>query len=90
MKKIPGLTLLMSCLSTLLYAQDSIVIDKEEATSWFQQNWMWVVGAVVLIILIAALSGGGSRDRKKIKTTTVSKDNYGNVNRVTTEETEIS
>ena len=80
------LLLSLSLLSFPVLAQDSdkIVVDKQEVGNWFQQNWMWVVGGVVLIILIAAMSSG----RNKSRSTTVVKDMYGNTKRVTTTEIE--
>ncbi len=87
MKKINLTVIFTFFIMALVRAQDSVVVDKEEAVSWLQKNWMWIAGAVVLIILIAALSGGRSRS-KKITTTTLS-DTNGNVKKVTTEETEI-
>lgn len=87
MKKINLTVIFTFFVMALVRAQDSVVVDKQEAVSWLQKNWIWIAGAVVLIILIAALSGGKSRS-KKITTTTLS-DTNGNVKKVTTEETEI-
>lgn len=88
MKKLNLTAIFSLFLLAVANAQDSLVVDKEEAVSWLSKNWMWIAGAVVLIILIAALSGSSSRKSKKITTTTLS-DDYGNVKKVTTEETEI-
>lgn len=86
MKKI-NLTVIFSFfVMAIVKAQDSVVVDKQEAVSWLRQNWMWIAGAVVLIILIAALSGSKSRT-KKITTTTLS-DTNGNVKKVVTEESD--
>ena len=87
MKKVGFTAFALTWMSAISQAQDKIVIDKEETASWFQDNWMWVVGAIVLIILIAALSGS-SRSKRKVVTTTT-QDDYGNVRKVTTEETEL-
>lgn len=39
-----------------------IDINKKEST-WYQQPWVWVVGAAVfIIILVAILRGGGRKD----------------------------
>lgn len=89
MKKITLTTVFSFFILALVKAQDSIVVDKEEAVSWLRQNWMWIAGAVVLIILIAALSGGSRRRKTKTITTTTLADTAGNVKKVTTEETEI-
>ncbi len=76
-----SLSLLM--LSAITYAQDKIVIDKDQAESWFVRNWYWVAGAVLLLLIIGL---GGSSSRRRRKTTTVVKDNYGNVKSVTSTE----
>ena len=79
------LTLVLSLAGLVVFAQDKIVIDKQEAESWLSRNWIWVaVGALVLIIL---LFSGSSRARRR-STTTVVKDDYGNVKKVTTTEVE--
>ena len=78
---------MISVVAQQAMAQDNnpaVQVNKEKVGNWFQQNWMWVAGAVLLIILIAAFSGG----RSKSKTTTVVKDPYGNTKRVTTTEVE--
>ena len=81
---------LMTTIST--WAQDKVEIDTHEVKTWFERNWMWVVGALILIILIAAVSrnrhtntiAGGKR-----KTTTVIEDAAGNTKSVTTTEENI-
>lgn len=70
-------------------AQDKVEIDTQQAVSWFERNWIWVVAGVVLIIILAAL--GRSRNRTtmtggKRKTTTVVEDEAGNIRGVTTTE----
>ena len=69
--------------SLSLFAQESVEINSQEIGSWFERNWMWVAGAVLLLLLIALFSGRSKRTRK---TTTVVKDTYGNVKSVTTTE----
>lgn len=84
--KAIGTFILLTFLQLKTYAQDAVDVDinEEKVGSWFERNWMWVVGAVLLIILIAAFSGGSSR-----RTTTVVRDDLGNTKRVTTTETEV-
>jgi len=84
--KAIGTMLLLTFLQLKTYAQDAVNvnINEEKVGSWFERNWMWVVGAVLLIILIAAFSGGSSRRT----TDTVVRDDFGNTRRVTTTETE--
>mgnify|MGYP005812097283 CR=1 FL=1 len=62
-------------------AQDN-TITEQEVGSWFERNWMWVTGAIVLLLLIVLFSGG----RRRSKTTTVVKDDFGNVKSVSTTE----
>jgi hypothetical protein len=66
-----------------LIAQQDVKINGADVGSWFDRNWMWVAGAV-LILLIIAFAGRGSRKRKTV--TTVMKDDMGNVKSVTTTE----
>lgn len=82
--KFAVLTLHALFTSMIVSAQEKIVIDKQEAESWFMRNWIWVaLGVLVLLILL--FSGSSSRRRK---TTTVVKDDYGNTRRVETTEVE--
>lgn len=84
-KFISNLSLLLTFTlgSLSLFAQESVEINSQEIGSWFERNWMWVAGAVLLLLLIALFSGRSKRTRK---TTTVVKDTYGNVKSVTTTE----
>ena len=66
-----------------LIAQQDVKINGRDVGSWFDRNWMWVGGAV-LILLILAFAGRGNKKRKTI--TTVMKDDLGNVKSVTTTE----
>lgn len=71
-------------LSTVIArAQDKIEIDKGEIGSWFERNWMWVAGGVLLILLISLMGRGKAGSRK---TTTVVKDAEGHTKSVTTTE----
>ena len=67
----------------MVKAQDKIQIGKEEIGSWFERNWIWVAGGIVLILIIALLSRGKAGSRK---TTTVVKDAQGHTKSVTTTE----
>ena len=77
------LLLLFAFLGGGVYAQETVEINGQDVGSWFERNWMWVTGAVLLLLLIVLVSG---RSRKTRKTTTVVKDTYGNVKSVTTTE----
>jgi len=76
------LVLLLLAPFMTLIAQQDVKINGREVGSWFDRNWIWVAG-VVLILLVAALAGRGSKRRK---VTTVLKDDMGNVKSVTTTE----
>ena len=76
-------TIFFSVVQLSVFAQDKIEIDKKEVGNWFQQNWMWVVGGVILLLIIVL---SGSRSRTKSRSTTIVKDEYGNTKRVTTTE----
>ena len=68
-----------------VYAQDNVTnLDKEEVSSWFSQNWSWVVaGAVILLLIIIAAS---SRKTSTRTSTTIIKDEQGKVKKMTTTE----
>ena len=66
-----------------IIAQQDVKINGNDVGSWFDRNWMWVGGAI-LILLIIALAGRGNKKRKTI--TTVTKDDLGKVKSVTTTE----
>jgi hypothetical protein len=65
-----------------LIAQSDVKIDGRDVGSWFERNWMWVAGAALILLIIAVSGRGGS----KRKTTTIIKDDVGNVKSVTTTE----
>jgi len=75
--------LMFILISTGVMAQETVEINGTDVGSWFERNWMWVVGGVILLLLIILLS---SRSKGVRKTTTVVKDTYGNVKSVTTTE----
>jgi hypothetical protein len=80
--------LFFSFLALTAQAQDKVNLDTEKVESWFEKNWIWVAGAVLLIIIIALFSSRGRTTRKvnQRKTTTVIKDPEGNVKSITTTE----
>ena len=60
---------MMLVFNIVSFAQnDKVVIDTGEAKSWISENWMWLVGGLLLLILLFSL--GSSRTRK----TTVTRD----------------
>ena len=75
--------MLLFAIPTVVMAQDHITIDKSEVKSWLQQNWIWVALGVLVVLIIAISAGSGSRNRRR--STTVVKDELGNVKRITTE-----
>ena len=75
------LTLLVMQLA--VFAQENLKQTNNDIKYWFTQNWQWVIGgALVLLLIIVALSG------RKVnrKTTTIVKDDRGNVKSVTSTE----
>jgi len=62
------LTLPLFFLGILAIAQDKKVdvdidVNKGGSSNWYQQPWVWVVGAAVFIIIIVALlKGSGNKE----------------------------
>ncbi|HZI52566.1 MAG TPA: hypothetical protein VFD56_02635 [Chitinophagaceae bacterium] len=81
--KLVGILFFM-LISLMVRAQEKIVIDKEEIGTWFERNWMWVAGGVVLVLLIAVLSRGNTSRLGSRRTTTVIKDEHGKTKSVVT------
>ncbi len=67
--------LLLCCLQTITWAQDSSSSSSSSTTSttdvrtsatgenWYASPWVWVIGAAVFILLLIALTRGGSSNR---------------------------
>jgi uncharacterized membrane protein len=60
-----GFAILAMLSSTLVWAQEKdikvdIDVDKGDS-NWYQQPWVWVVGAAVFIIIIVAILKGSGR-----------------------------
>jgi hypothetical protein len=96
MQHIKGILRLVGMISFLLTgmivnAQEKIDINKGEIMTWLENNWLWVVGGVILLILLIALSSRGRRFGRNgtRKTTTVVKDEAGRTQSVTTTEEPI-
>jgi protein-S-isoprenylcysteine O-methyltransferase Ste14 len=77
------LLFVLFALTNTVTAQETVEINGQDVGSWFERNWMWVTGGVILLLLIIGLASRGSRSKK---TTTIVKDTYGNVKSVTTTE----
>lgn len=78
--------LLLFAIQTILFAQEKAIdvnVNEAEIGNWFERNWKWVVGGVVLVLIIALFSGSSARRKT---TTVVRKDDLGNVKSVTTTE----
>ncbi|GAO41574.1 hypothetical protein [Flavihumibacter petaseus] len=73
-------------ITTEIFAQDKIVIDKDQAAGFLERNWIWL-SIVALAILIIIFSGSGRRRASTTTTTKVVKDDVGNVTRVETTKT---
>ena len=81
--------ILFTLIALGVQAQDKVKLDTEQVESWFEKNWIWVAGAVLLLIIIALFSGRRNAMNRKVnqrKTTTVIKDPEGNVKSITTTE----
>ncbi len=70
-------------LQLIVNAQDKVVIDTKEVSTWFERNWPLVAGGVLLILLIIIF---GRRSNRKFHSTTIVNDRMGNVKKVTTTE----
>ena len=84
--------ILFTLIALGVQAQDKVKLDTEQVESWFEKNWIWVAGAVLLLIIIALFSNRRNATGRKVnqrKTTTVIKDPDGNVKSITTTEDTI-
>ena len=76
--------------SMIVNAQDKIKIDKGEIKTWFENNWLWVVGGLVIVfLLVAALSRRAAGRLGSRRTTTVIKDEHGKTKSVVATEEPI-
>jgi hypothetical protein len=76
--------MLMFC--SIAFAQEKVEVNGNDIGDWFKEHWMWVAGGVILLLLIIIASSGSSSRRSK--QTTITRDNSGNVKKVTTTEVE--
>jgi hypothetical protein len=64
-----SLFIFFCCVTIISIAQEKDVdidINLKKEPDWYQQPWVWVVGAAVFILLLVAiLKGGGSRSSAK-------------------------
>lgn len=83
------ITTAMLCFYSILsWAQENTVkIDKQEVESWFSQNWMWVVGGLVLLLLLIGVASGGRSKKLTTRKTTIVKEELpdGAIRTTTTE-----
>jgi len=57
------LAIMLSLTSALAFAQDKGVdvdINVKKESEWYQQPWIWVVGAAVFILLLVAILRSGT------------------------------
>ena len=57
------LAIMLSLSAVLAFAQDKgvdIDINVKKESEWYQQPWVWVVGAAVFILLLAAILRSGT------------------------------
>ncbi len=65
--------LLLCCVQTIIWAQDSTSTSTTTSSStertiegsenWYASPWVWIVGAALFILLLVALTRGGSSRR---------------------------
>lgn len=65
--------LLLCCVQTIIWAQDSTSSTTstssstertiENSENWYASPWVWIVGAALFILLLVALTRGGSSRR---------------------------
>jgi len=67
-------------LQLIANAQDKVVIDTQEVSTWFERNWPLVAGGVLLLLLIIIM---GRRSKRTFNSTTTVNDSMGNVKKVT-------
>jgi len=67
-------------LQLIVNAQDKVVIDTNEVSTWFERNWPLVAGGGLLILLLIIF---GRRSKRNFHSTTVVNDSLGNVKKVT-------
>ena len=95
MQHIKSVIRLVGMISFLLMgmivnAQDKINIDKGEVKTWFESNWLWVAGGLVIVfLLVAAFSRRAAGRLGSRRTTTVVKDEHGKTKSVITTEEPI-
>ena len=56
-----------SLLSVASFAQDKGVdvdINVKKESTWYQQSWVWVIGAAVFVLLLVALLRGSSTQKE--------------------------
>ena len=57
------LAIMLSMTSALAFAQDKgldVDINVKKETEWYQQPWIWVVGAAVFVLLLVAILRSGT------------------------------
>ena len=57
----------LNCMGLLAFAQDKgidVDINVKKESQWYQQPWVWVVGAALFILLLVALLRSGSARNK--------------------------
>ena len=58
------LSLMTVAIAVPMLAQDKgidVDINVKKETDWYQQPWVWIVGAAVFILLLVAILKSGSR-----------------------------
>ena len=57
----------LNCMAFVAFAQDKgidVDINVKKESQWYQQPWVWVVGAALFVLLLVALlRSGGARNK---------------------------
>ena len=59
--------IMLSLTSVLAFAQDKgldVDINVKKESEWYQQPWVWIVGAAVFVLLLVAILRGGNTSKE--------------------------
>jgi len=77
----------MFAVNAVAFAQDQVVVtDTAGIGNWFERNWMYVAGGVLLLIILFSI---GSSRRSKSITTRETNDGLTRTTTTTTTDTEV-
>ena len=59
--------IMLSLTNVLAFAQDKgldVDINVKKESEWYQQPWVWIVGAAVFVLLLVAILRGGNTSKE--------------------------